>query len=216
MCTGPGGPETVWGVDERMKDQRKNRIGARGTGGFTLAELLIVVAIIAVLIAIAIPVFRNKLERAREAYDIYTMRQAASAAIELYYEGITDNTSATEAGLAWWGSPGAANANAWGVYNPVNGRFIPTKNSSTKPYGKGTKIDGKTVYTSEDGRKAYDASLDYTDGVVMVAIYPNGNNKHVDIYWKYTHAMDGHTDNAYIGGDQGASNPRYSLRIPLK
>lgn len=122
-----------------MKDQRENRIGARGTGGFTLGELLIVVAIIAVLIAIAIPVFRNKLEHAREAYDIYTMRQAASAAVELYYKGITDNTSATEAGLAWWGSPGAANANAWGVYNPANGKFHSLEGSKYQTLWKGDK-----------------------------------------------------------------------------
>ena len=32
--------------------------------GFTLAELLIVVAIIAVLVAVAIPVFGNQLEKA--------------------------------------------------------------------------------------------------------------------------------------------------------
>ncbi len=67
--------------------------------GFTVGELLIVVAIIAVLVSIAIPVLTNKLEKAREAYDIYTMRQAASAAIELYYAGITDAASANAAGL---------------------------------------------------------------------------------------------------------------------
>ena len=33
--------------------------------GFTLMEMLIVVAIIAVLVAIAIPVFTNQLEKAR-------------------------------------------------------------------------------------------------------------------------------------------------------
>ena len=44
--------------------------------GFTLAELLIVVAIIAVLVAIAIPVFTGQLEKAREATDAANIRNA--------------------------------------------------------------------------------------------------------------------------------------------
>ena len=42
--------------------------------GFTLAELLIVVAIIAVLVAIAIPVFTSQLEKSREAVDEANIR----------------------------------------------------------------------------------------------------------------------------------------------
>ena len=42
-------------------------LGLRMKKGFTLAELLIVVAIIGVLAAIAIPIFSRNLERAREA-----------------------------------------------------------------------------------------------------------------------------------------------------
>lgn len=42
--------------------------------GFTLAELLIVVAIIAVLVAIAIPVFTNQLEKSRESTDAANIR----------------------------------------------------------------------------------------------------------------------------------------------
>lgn len=44
--------------------------------GFTLMEMLIVVAIIAVLVAIAIPVFTNQLEKAREATDMANVRSA--------------------------------------------------------------------------------------------------------------------------------------------
>lgn len=44
--------------------------------GFTLAELLIVVAIIAVLTAIAIPVFTTQLEKSRESTDLANIRSA--------------------------------------------------------------------------------------------------------------------------------------------
>ena len=44
--------------------------------GFTLAELLIVVAIIAVLVAISIPIFTAQLEKSREATDAANIRSA--------------------------------------------------------------------------------------------------------------------------------------------
>ena len=47
--------------------------------GFTLAELLIVVAIIAVLVAIAIPVFTTQLEKSKETTDIANLRSAYAA-----------------------------------------------------------------------------------------------------------------------------------------
>ena len=52
--------------------------------GFTLAELLIVVAIIAVLVAIAIPVFTTQLERSREATDLANIRSAYAEAVADY------------------------------------------------------------------------------------------------------------------------------------
>lgn len=52
--------------------------------GFTLAELLIVVAIIAVLVAIAIPVFTTQLERSREATDLSNIRAAYAEAVADY------------------------------------------------------------------------------------------------------------------------------------
>ncbi len=51
----------------------------RNNKGFTLAELLIVVAIIAVLVAIAIPVFTTQLEKSKEGTDIANLRSAYAA-----------------------------------------------------------------------------------------------------------------------------------------
>lgn len=55
--------------------------------GFTLAELLVVVAIIAVLVAIAIPIFTNQLEKSREATDAANIR---SQYAEVMTDGITN------------------------------------------------------------------------------------------------------------------------------
>jgi len=58
--------------------------------GFTLAELLIVVAIIAVLVAIAIPVFGAQLEKSREATDAANIR---SAYAEIMVKAIDDDAT---------------------------------------------------------------------------------------------------------------------------
>ena len=52
--------------------------------GFTLAELLIVVAIIAVLVAISIPIFSAQLEKAKEATDMANIRSAYAEVVANY------------------------------------------------------------------------------------------------------------------------------------
>ena len=47
--------------------------------GFTLAELLITVAIIGVLVGISIPVFTSQLEKAKRVVDMSNMRNAYAA-----------------------------------------------------------------------------------------------------------------------------------------
>ena len=58
--------------------------------GFSLAELLIVTAIIAVLTAIAIPIFSQQLEKSRETVDLYNIRTAYSEV----YLALTEGTLA--------------------------------------------------------------------------------------------------------------------------
>lgn len=59
--------------------------------GFTLAELLIVVAIIAVLVAVAIPVFGSQLEKSREAADLANVRAAYAKVLTEANMGIIMN-----------------------------------------------------------------------------------------------------------------------------
>ena len=60
--------------------------------GFTLAELLIVVAIIAVLVAIAIPVFTSQLEKSREATDAANIRSAYAEVTVLAIDSPASNS----------------------------------------------------------------------------------------------------------------------------
>ena len=184
----------------------------RAVKGFTLAELLIVVAIIAVLTAIAIPVFNKAIEKSREAYDIATMRQAASAAIDLYYAGVTDEASAAAAGLKWWPASDPASSNAAGAYDPTTGKFLPRREdlpASVKRYGKGTRTNGGTSFVLGNTRGAYAPDEDYTNAIVMVAIYPNANPARADIFWKNN--VSGNTK--YVGGHDTTNNPKYCISI---
>ena len=90
--------------------------------GFTLAELLIVVAIIAVLVAVAIPVFGSQLEKSREAADLANVRAAyakvlTEANMGIYNEPVTVNLKQKQSD---WQSAGC-NYN-WGNQPFGNGR----------------------------------------------------------------------------------------------
>ena len=65
----------------------------KNSKGFTLMEMLIVVAIIAVLVAIAIPTFTNQLEKAREATDMANLR---SAYAEVMASALTGDATAVD------------------------------------------------------------------------------------------------------------------------
>ncbi len=73
----------------------KNVMKKLNKKGFTLAELLIVVAIIAVLVAISIPIFSTQMEKAREAVDAANLRAAYA---EVMSDVLTGDTTAATTG----------------------------------------------------------------------------------------------------------------------
>ena len=79
--------------------------------GFTLAELLIVVAIIAVLVAIAIPIFTTQLEKSREATDQANVRSAYADVMANYLtnadKGYSMKVKARQTQPSWQGPKGA-------------------------------------------------------------------------------------------------------------
>lgn len=56
----------------------------RNKKGFTLAELLVVVAIIGVLVGVSIPIFTSQLTKSRQATNMANLRAAKAAAIGDY------------------------------------------------------------------------------------------------------------------------------------
>lgn len=68
-----------------MKNLKKK---LKKQGGFTLVEMLIVVAIIAILIAVSIPMMNSSLEKARHAVDDANERDALSLVTIAYLTGV--------------------------------------------------------------------------------------------------------------------------------
>lgn len=110
--------------------------------GFTLAELLIVVAIIAVLVAISIPVFTSQLEKARESTDEANIRAIYA---ELSAAVITEETGTDEH------KPAAS----WNVAKDANGvvtgtaTYTMTQNKAGTANGNAITIGGVSINSAD-------------------------------------------------------------------
>lgn len=109
--------------------------------GFTLAELLVVVAIIAILIAISIPIFTSQLNKAHESTDAANIRSAyAKASADALDSDSTDGGTATS-------EPMTATRTTWTyVDNKIGGHDLPATT-------KGKEV---VVKVSPDGDVTFD------------------------------------------------------------
>lgn len=119
--------------------------------GFTLAELLIVVAIIAILVAVSIPVFTSQLDKARKSTDQANIRAAKAAATSKY---LTDEDSGTF------------------YYNAETGKLekSSSKPSTIKGYGQSTEeVNGASNAPKDSsGAKALKVVI-VSDGTVTLS-----------------------------------------------
>ena len=119
---------------------RKEELEKRGKKGFTLMEMLIVIAIIAVLIAIAIPIFTTQLEKARETTDLANIR---SAYAELMAGYLTDDLTTANSSIE---VPVTQTQSGWQIDNGAENTTIAEGHK-----GNGVSVPAKTgegaVYT---------------------------------------------------------------------
>lgn len=119
--------------------------------GFTLAELLIVVAIIGVLVGISIPIFTSQLEKSREATDIANLRAAKAAFTSMYLDGDVVTTA-----------PSGGTAPTY-YYDADAGKIVTAKPTG---YGEGTGTTG----SSSNTQMGYNPAADVTDYVIQCSV----------------------------------------------
>ena len=122
----------------KMKEDKK---------GFTLAELLIVVAIIGVLVAVSIPIFTAQLSKARIATNQANLRAAKAAAVADYL--VNESVNGEGADYVYTISSGTVAAPvAFSEAGPIKDITDTTQISSTSNYTAITvHIDKTSVVT---------------------------------------------------------------------
>lgn len=96
----------------------------KGHGGFTLVEMLVVVAIIAILVAVSIPVISGALERTKHATDAANER-AAKAEILIQHLADSDGKPVIKPNTVYY-------------YNAKDGVVVESYDAAGKAYGKHT------------------------------------------------------------------------------
>ena len=127
---------------KKLRTLRERLFSGGSRSAFTLAELLIVVAIIGILVAVSIPVFTTQLEKAKENTDIANLRAAKAAAVAHYLgndetENLRNAESVSNVGVYYYDAESGILVSA-GDDNETTHPVL----KDIRGYGKGTAKDG--------------------------------------------------------------------------
>ena len=128
--------------------RRKLQAKLNSKKGFTLVELLVVVASIAILVAISIPMVTGALDSAKKATDDANRRAAEGAAMVAYLTG--DNEIGEEETY---------------YYDAESGLVKADKNQVTAGYNKSDKPAGAAVNATGVGKLIVEVTIDGEDGI---------------------------------------------------
>lgn len=118
----------------------------RKNEGFTLVEMLIVVAIIAILIAVSIPLIGNSLDKARQAVDSANERSATGIAT-IYYLTSEDTNDNFTTGVTKYYAIDAESKQG----TLVDSEPTPSYGQSKEHKGQVIKVVIKTPTDTDDG-----------------------------------------------------------------
>ncbi len=179
--------------------------------GFTLAELLIVIAIIGVLVGIAIPVLNSQLEKSRKAKDLHTARSIESVLAAAVNDGTIELAPAERANQA---------SGIWVIVTRDKDSWPEGYDTKTYPtyfcgMNKTIKINGKV------NNKEYSVFNEDLNNILNGAGFSSdikvaSNNKNGDESWDWIVIeiayMDGKAVSRIFSGFTGKTSNMYALR----
>ena len=131
-----------------MLNRLRNRLN--GEEGFTLVELLVVILIIGILAAIAIPSFLNQKGKGEDASAKSSAREAATAVETFYTDNASYGASVTQLKAIEPTLPDAASADATAVSTANAGQMFVTGTATTYTIHVWSKPSGRFYEIKKD------------------------------------------------------------------